>query len=83
MHHYYLLLRISLLTFLLSILFSISVIAYNNYLYDTTTCYWCFSGECRVQTGGTGWEVCEDASSGGSQCGFGGQSCCIGCPVED
>lgn len=61
---------------------SFSYVIEEGYAMNTTSedCYWCNDGECTEQTGGTGWEICKDASPGGTQCGFGGDDCYVGSP---
>jgi len=47
------------------------------------SCFWCNTGTCTEQIGGTGWTGCEDASPGGEFCGFLGSPCSISSEPEE
>lgn len=67
----------------LLIILAASLYINNNVRAETTemlesNCYFCSSGTCMDQTGGSGWTLCRDASPGGEICGLGNQPCCVG-----
>ncbi len=79
------LLILSFMTFVFSL--SLSVLIYANKTTQAVfegDCFYCnpFSGTCVIQTGGTGWTICEDASPGSPYCGFGGSDCEVEGPGE-
>lgn len=76
-------LYISLFVFIFSIAFSLSYNALGSTAMPVNSCYWCNTGTCTPQSGGSGWTVCEDASPGGEYCGLGGESCYSTDPGSD